>query len=92
LPDKTSDNPVDSLKIANQAEFRLAMEQERRIEFVYEQQRWFDLIRTGRAVTVVNDYFANSGMDFELESYELLMPIPKAERDVTPELEQNDGY
>jgi len=92
LPSKTSTNPVDSLRIANQAEFRLAMEQERRIEFVYEQQRWFDLVRTGRAVTVVNAYFDNIGWDFELTSTETLMPIPQGEIDVAPELEQNDGY
>ncbi len=92
LPDKTSDNLVDSLRIANQAEFRLAMEKERRIEFVYEQQRWFDLVRTGRAVTVINDYFANSGMAFTLSSTEVLMPIPQGEIDVAPELIQNDGY
>ena len=92
LPDKTATNPVDSLKIANQVDFRLAMEKERRVEFVYEQQRWFDLLRTGRALTVINDYFENFGLDFELEEYELLMPIPQAERDVTPELGQNPEY
>lgn len=92
LPDKTSTNPVDSLKITNQAEFRLAMEKERRVEFLYEQQRWFDLIRTGRALTVINAYFDKYNLDLELEPYELLMPIPRAEKDVSPELGQNDGY
>ncbi|MDD4426706.1 MAG: RagB/SusD family nutrient uptake outer membrane protein [Mariniphaga sp.] len=92
LPDKTANNPVDSLKVANQIDFRLAIEKERRVEFVFEQQRWFDLIRTGRALTVVNNYFKNAGLNFTLEEYELLLPIPQAERDVTPELGQNTGY
>ena len=31
----------------------LAVEHERRMEFALEYQRWFDLKRTGRAVTVL---------------------------------------
>ena len=43
LPERTATN------ITSQAEFRLAVEKERRLELAGEGHRWFDLIRTGRA-------------------------------------------
>ncbi len=73
-------------------EFTLAMEKERRIEFFHEGHRWFDLLRTGRAKTVLNTYFESVGSSYTLDDYELLMPIPDDELEVSPELEQNDGY
>ena len=73
-------------------EFTLAMEKERRAEFLYEGHRWFDLIRTERAQTVLNTYFANAGYSYTVEDYELLMPIPQDEIEISPELEQNPEY
>ncbi|RYF88313.1 MAG: RagB/SusD family nutrient uptake outer membrane protein, partial [Chitinophagaceae bacterium] len=40
LPEKTA------IDIPSQEAFRLAMEQERRVEFAFEGHRWFDLVRT----------------------------------------------
>jgi hypothetical protein len=56
--------------------------QERRIEFAYESQRWFDLIRKGKAQTVLGITDANK----------LLFPIPKQQILVNPALVQNPGY
>lgn len=53
LPAKTQGNATPSLAVNSQAEFRLAIEQERRIELAGENHRWFDLVRTGRAVAVM---------------------------------------
>lgn len=39
---------------ATQAEVLLAIESERRVEFPFEADRWFDLVRTGRAKDVLN--------------------------------------
>ena len=61
-----------------------AILQERRFELAYEGDRWPDLVRTGRAVTVLNLV----GREFQV-----LYPIPLNEIDVTiPPLVQNPGY
>lgn len=73
-------------------EFRTAMEKERRVEFLCEGYRWFDLVRTGRAITVIDDYFKNNGLSFSLTQNELLMPIPQRETDINPNMKQNPGY
>ncbi len=83
---------LEKLKNLSKDELTLAIEKERRVEFLYEGHRWFDLVRTGRAQAVLNAYFSNEGYSFTVEDYELLMPIPDDELEVSPELEQNDGY
>ena len=55
---------------------------ERRIEFAYESHRWFDLIRKGKAQTVLGITDPNK----------LLFPIPKQQLLVNPALVQNPGY
>ena len=76
----------------SKTDFTLALEKERRVEFLYEGHRWFDLVRTGRAIAVLNKYFQDSGFSYSVEDYELLMPIPQRERDINPNLDQNTGY
>ena len=61
---------LNDLSGLSKDEFTLEMEKERRVEFLYEGQRWFDLIRTGRAKTVLNAYFANAGYSYTVEDYE----------------------
>jgi starch-binding outer membrane protein, SusD/RagB family len=53
LPNKTQANASPALAINSQAEFRLAVEKERRVEFAGEGHRWFDLLRTDRANTLM---------------------------------------
>ncbi|GAB3263057.1 RagB/SusD family nutrient uptake outer membrane protein [Larkinella harenae] len=77
----------------NQAALRLAIEKERRFEFLYEGQRWFDLVRTGRAQTVLNAHFASQNLSFRLDDFELIFPIPQNEVDLNPTtIKQNPGY
>lgn len=76
----------------SKGDFSLALEKERRMEFLYEGQRWFDLVRTGRAQTVLNKYFADKGLSFKVDAFELLMPIPQSEIDINPKLVQTTGY
>ena len=83
---------LDPLTGLNKAEFELAMEQERRVEFVQEAHRWFDLVRTNRLQTVMNNYFQENGWAFTVEDHEVLLPIPQDEIDINPTLEQNTGY
>lgn len=76
----------------SKAEFRLAIEQERRVEFAFEAHRWFDLLRTGRLQTVINDFHQSKGKSFSITDHELLLPIPQSQIDIDPKLTQNTGY
>lgn len=64
-----------------------AIMHERRIElFVEMGNRWFDLVRTGRAATVLGPI--KSGW----ESTDVLYPIPQTQMNNNPFLKQNPGY
>lgn len=85
LPSKTSNNVVPELRVPDQAAFRLAIEQERRVELAFEGHRWFDLVRTNRALTILG----SKGM----QSHHVLFPIPQGQIDINPSLiKQNPGY
>jgi hypothetical protein len=60
----------------------LAIENERRIEFALEPHRWFDLVRTGRAATVLSVTDPNR----------LLLPVPAEQLLIDKALKQNPGY
>lgn len=65
----------------------LATEHERRVEFALEFHRWFDLKRTGRAVTVL------TSKGKVLDANKLLLPIPQYAINQNPNLNpQNPGY
>lgn len=55
-----------------------------------ETHRWFDLVRTGRYVEVMQEHDENGGVN--VQPFHVLMPIPQREMDTNPALEQNDGY
>lgn len=61
----------------------LAIEHERRAELCFEFHRFFDLVRTGRAVEVLKS------KGFNITESKLLFPIPQSAIDVNPELTQN---
>ncbi|MHA7057548.1 RagB/SusD family nutrient uptake outer membrane protein [Aquimarina sp. M1] len=82
--------------------FKLALENERRLEFAFENHRFFDLLRTNRALTVINEHFItefaynnpdNPDLDASpISDFQLLLPIPQREIDLNPNLAQNIGY
>ena len=79
LPDVTT---------ADKVTLRNAVWHERRVELGLEQQRWFDLVRTGRAATAMK---AN-GKNFVIGKHEFL-PIPQTEIDLSAgTITQNPGY
>ena len=65
---------------------------ERRIELCHENQRLYDLIRFGVAETVMTAFSLTLEPGFEFRSTALLLPIPRREINIYPELEQNPGY
>ncbi|MEA1784844.1 RagB/SusD family nutrient uptake outer membrane protein [Arenibacter sp. GZD96] len=66
----------------SQVDILLAIENERRVEFLQEPHRWFDLVRTGRAPEVLNLSDANR----------FIMPIPIDQILADDSLVQNPGY
>jgi hypothetical protein len=84
LADKTS---------TAQADLRLAIEQERRVELAFEGHRWFDLVRTGRALPVLQAKAAAIGIKSALTENNLVFPIPQSQIDINPtKIKQNPGY
>jgi len=79
LPDVTT---------TGQTQLRLAVWNERRLELAFEHDRWFDLVRQGRAGQVMRAH----GKAFVDGKHEL-SPIPQAQIDVSGgSLTQNPGY
>ena len=76
------------------ADMTLAIEKERRLELAFEGHRWFDLLRTGRAIAVMNAQKDGNGnnLNYNVQNYELLYPIPQTQLDLNPLLQQNTGY
>lgn len=65
---------------------------ERRIEFAFEDQRLYDLIRFGEADAVMSAFSAKGEPTFAYSSTDLLLPIPQRERNLNPDMAQNPGY
>jgi starch-binding outer membrane protein, SusD/RagB family len=85
LTELSSTHTNAAFRVTSQAEFRLAVEKERRSELAFEGHRWFDLVRTGRALGVM----ASKGM----QAHQALFPIPQSQIDINPGLiTQNPGY
>ncbi|MGJ8593203.1 MAG: RagB/SusD family nutrient uptake outer membrane protein [Aquaticitalea sp.] len=64
---------------------------ERRVELAFENHRLFDLIRLGRAQSVLSAYSELNGFGFN--STDLLLPIPQNEVNISNGLmTQNPGY
>lgn len=70
--------------------FREKVLHERRMELAFEGHRWFDLIRVQNGEWGLD--FLHSIGRTNAQRKHLLFPIPQAERDVNPNLSQNDGY
>jgi tetratricopeptide (TPR) repeat protein len=72
---------------------------ERQVEFCFENQRWYDLKRTGNALEVMGEHGIREkerksflfDISFNVTPHKLLAPIP-AEQILINRLEQNPGY
>jgi starch-binding outer membrane protein, SusD/RagB family len=75
------------------ADFKLALEKERRSEFGFEGLYWYDLVRTGRALDVMNPWLQANYSGKTIDQTQLIYPIPRSEMLVKPGLyDQNPGY
>jgi len=76
--------------LPDQATFREAVYQERRLELALENHRWFDLVRTNTASTAIK-----TNETINIQAYQTLFPIPSSEiqKYNNPSLfGQNPGY
>jgi len=87
LPAKTAANANAALRVANQEAFRDAILQERRVELAFENHRWYDLVRSGKAVSVLTEHgkheiaqkiYIPAG-SYQMNENKLLLPIPQRE-------------
>lgn len=89
-------------KTTNQTELRDIILHERRVEFAFENKRWLDLVRTGKAIEVMaknGEYIktAHAGESYipansyQITEQKLLFPIPNREI-LIGGLKQNPGY
>ncbi len=81
-------NAVPDYSGLNKEQMREAILKERRLEFVAEGQRWFDLARTKTLEARVP--IAKPGVTPTTKHYRF--PIPQQEIDLNPNLVQNEGY
>lgn len=75
--------------LPDQDSFRKAVFLERRLEFPMEMQRWFDLIRSGEAMSAI------AKIGYTIDSQDLLYPVPHSEvslRNDPDKFPQNPGY
>lgn len=79
---------LPDITVTDQSQLREIIYHERRVELAMEQHRWFDLLRWGRAESVMTAV----GKNFVANKHELL-PLPQSEIDLSGGLlKQNQGY
>ena len=73
---------------------------ERRHEFAFESHRWYDLVRTGKAIEVMTEYGKRTkamypyllDITYQITENKLILPLPYRELQMNKLLIQNTGY
>ncbi len=91
----------------NKDAVKKAIADERQLELCMEGHRWFDLVRTGTALSTMTVWYSKAnapklhptiiqyeyGDNQSIDAHELLYPIPYAQVELNPDkLKQNPGY
>lgn len=85
-------NPITSADVPDQASFRDWLIGERRVEFAFEHLRWFDLVRTDRALPVMQNLLGQYGLGANVNRDRYIYPIPSRVIQTNPLITQNPGY
>jgi tetratricopeptide (TPR) repeat protein len=91
---------LTDISLTNQGLLRDIIAHERRVELAFENHRWLDLVRTGKAIDVMNVYGVKTKQEnsyllsrtYIVTADKLIFPIPFNEFLVNPALRQNNGY
>ena len=92
---------LDPIESNNADKLFADIQNERRWELMFEWgHRWFDLVRTGRVMEVMNQHFSTYsydemqvGINSSIQEHELIFPIPNSQILLNPDkLHQNPGY
>lgn len=85
---------IPTVNLSGQQALLDEIDLERRKELVGEGHRWFDLVRTGKAIPVMTAYFQNTPgySTATIKNYNLLMPVPQDQVNTDPSIKQNPGY
>jgi starch-binding outer membrane protein, SusD/RagB family len=79
--------------VASQQELLQAIWKERDFELAFEGHSFFDLVRTGRAITKLTNVTRKNGPPVSLQSPgRQVFPIPAFDVDANKNLEQNEAY
>ncbi len=84
----------------DQTTLRTIIAHERRVELAFENHRWFDLLRTGQAITVMNAFGVQQKLNhsyilpaaYNVTNDRLIYAIPFRETQVNKALTQNPSY
>lgn len=82
---------------ASQDLMKVAILKERRLELAQEAHRWDDLVRNNVAVQTMNavqdvDLRSGNPVNYNMQDYEVFLPIPQREINRNPNLVQTTGY
>ena len=91
---------LKGVTVTNQAQLREISLKERRVELAFENKRWHDLVRSGKAVEVMTaygkalkeQYTYLVDDSYKVSEYRLLFPLPFDEVEMNKEIKQNEGY
>lgn len=91
---------LNDITTTDQAQLRDIIAKERRVELAFENHRWLDLVRTKKAVSVMNAHGivmkATYGYllpaSYTVNDNKLIFAIPFSERQINTKLTQNQGY
>ncbi len=87
-----------SADLPDQASFRAAIFKERRWEFADEFLRWYDIVRSDNAMTIMNAFLSrseNGSTLYKMKDTQTILAIPQYELDINKDTKimwQNPGY
>jgi len=90
---------LDPLSGLSKDALRIAIAKEQRVEVAFEDHRWYQLLRTGKAIEVMTAHGTEekkrltrlSSASYNIQPFKLLFPIPQREIQVNG-IEQNEGW
>ncbi|WP_278552536.1 RagB/SusD family nutrient uptake outer membrane protein [Elizabethkingia bruuniana] len=85
---------LDNVNISDKNTLLEEIAAERRKELIGEGHRWFDLVRTGKAIEVMTKHFQNTPgySTAKIQQHNLIMPVPQGQINTDPSIKQNPGY